>query len=40
MKLSFTQENLNRGLEITSHIASRNQTLPILNNILISAKKG
>lgn len=40
MKLSFTQENLNRGLDITSHIASRNQTLPILNNVLISAEKG
>lgn len=40
MKLSFTQENLNRGLEITSHIASRNQTLPVLNNVLITAEKG
>ncbi|MFA5070268.1 MAG: DNA polymerase III subunit beta [Patescibacteria group bacterium] len=40
MKLSFTQENLNRGLEITSHIASRNQTLPILNNVLITTDNG
>ena len=40
MKIICTQENLNKGLGAASHIASRNVTLPILNNILIKASKG
>lgn len=40
MKLSCTQENLNRGLLIASHIASKNVNLPILNNILFKAEGG
>jgi DNA polymerase-3 subunit beta len=38
MKISCTQENLNQGLFAVSHIASKNSSLPILNNILIKAK--
>ncbi|NUM25928.1 MAG: DNA polymerase III subunit beta [Candidatus Buchananbacteria bacterium] len=37
MKISCTQENLNQGLFVVSHIASKNTALPILNNILIKA---
>lgn len=40
MKVKCTQENLNRGLGIVSHVASKNTNLPILNNIMISAKDG
>jgi DNA polymerase-3 subunit beta len=40
MKISCTQENLNQGLNIVSHIASKNTSLPILNNVLIKAEKG
>ena len=41
MKFSCLQENLTEGLNISSHIASLNKTsLPILNNILLTAKKG
>lgn len=40
MKLSSLQENLKQGIFITSHIAGKNINLPILNNILISAKEG
>jgi DNA polymerase-3 subunit beta len=40
MKLSCTQENLNKGLVISSHIASKNVNLPILNNILFRAEGG
>ena len=39
MKISCTQENLNQGLFVVSHIASKNTSLPILNNILIKADK-
>ena len=35
MKFSCTQENLNQGLSIVSHIASKNVNLPILGNVLI-----
>ncbi len=35
MKFSCTQENLNQGLSIVSHIASKNINLPILGNVLI-----
>ena len=37
MKFSCTQENLNKTLQIISHIAGRNLSLPILSNILIKA---
>lgn len=40
MKISCTQENLNQGLFVTSHIASKNSTLPILNNVLIQSEDG
>ncbi len=40
MKISCTQKNLNQGLNIVSHIASKNTSLPILNNVLIKAEKG
>lgn len=40
MKISCTQENLNQGLFVVSHVASKNTSLPILNNILIKADKG
>jgi DNA polymerase III subunit beta len=32
--------NLSQGLNIVSHIASKNTSLPILNNVLIKAEKG
>lgn len=38
MKISCTQENLNQGLFVVSHVASKNTSLPILNNILINTK--
>lgn len=40
MKISCTQENLNRGLQISSHIASKNINLPILNNVLLKVENG
>src|SRR4030042_5136773 len=40
MKFTCTQENLNQGLNIVSHIANKNTSLPILNNVLIKAEKG
>ena len=40
MKISCTQENLNRGLLVSSHIASKNISLPILNNVLFRAERG
>jgi len=40
MKAVCTQENLNKGLAIVSHIAGKNISLPILNNILIKARDG
>lgn len=40
MKITVTQENLNKGLFITSHITGQNTTLPILNYILFSASGG
>ncbi len=39
MKFSCTQENLNRGLSVVSHIANKNANLPILGNVLIEASK-
>ncbi|MFA5048051.1 MAG: DNA polymerase III subunit beta [Patescibacteria group bacterium] len=38
MKLSCTQENLNQGLMIVSHIVGKNNNLPILSNVLIKAE--
>lgn len=38
MKIICTQENLIKGLNIVSHIAGKNISLPILNNILIRAE--
>jgi DNA polymerase-3 subunit beta len=35
MKMFCTQENLNKGLNIVAHIASKNVNLPILNNVLL-----
>lgn len=40
MKISCTQENLHRGLNIISHLAAKNTNLPILNNVLIKTKEG
>lgn len=40
MKLSCTQENLAKGLQIVNHLASRNTSLPILNNVLLEADDG
>jgi DNA polymerase-3 subunit beta len=40
MKIICTQENLSRGLQVVSHIASKNISLPILNNVLLTAEKG
>ncbi len=37
MKLSCTQENLSRGIQFTSHLAGKNTSLPILNNLLLRA---
>jgi DNA polymerase-3 subunit beta len=38
MKISCTQENLNQGLIVVSHIANKNSNLPILANILIKSE--
>src|SRR3989338_2611928 len=38
MKFSCTQENLNQGLSVVSHVASKNINLPILSNVLIKAE--
>jgi len=40
MKLSCTQENLNRGLNLVGRVVSPKITLPILNNILMQTDKG
>jgi len=41
MKLSCLQENLSQGLNTCAHLAGTSRTsLPILNNILLSAQKG
>ncbi|MDD5340910.1 MAG: DNA polymerase III subunit beta [Patescibacteria group bacterium] len=39
MKATCTQENLKRGLNIVSHISSKNTSLQILGNVLIKADK-
>ncbi len=38
MQLTILQKNLHQGLNIVSHIAEKNLSIPILNNILIKAK--
>ena len=38
MKISCTQENLNQGLFVVSHLATKSTALPILNNILFQVK--
>ncbi|PIW36632.1 MAG: DNA polymerase III subunit beta [Candidatus Kerfeldbacteria bacterium CG15_BIG_FIL_POST_REV_8_21_14_020_45_12] len=38
MKFSCTQENLNRGLALVTHITGKNVNLPILHNVLVEAK--
>ncbi|HRY63092.1 MAG TPA: DNA polymerase III subunit beta [Patescibacteria group bacterium] len=40
MKITCTQENLIKGLNIVAHIAGKNISLPILNNILIKVEDG
>ncbi|MFA6553637.1 MAG: DNA polymerase III subunit beta [Patescibacteria group bacterium] len=40
MKVTCTQENLAKGLSLVSHVASKNITLPILNNVLVRAEQG
>ena len=40
MKFTCTQENLQRGLSVVNHLAGKNTTLPILNNVLMKAEKG
>ena len=40
MKLSCTQENLNKGLNLVSRIITPKITLPILNNVLLETDKG
>jgi len=40
MKIFCTQENLNQGLNIVSHLASKSTTLPILDNVLVKTEGG
>lgn len=40
MKVICTQDNLVKGLNIVSHIAGKNISLPILNNVLLKTDKG
>jgi len=40
MNFISLQENLKQGLQIVSHVVSKNINLPILNNILFKANKG
>ncbi len=39
MKFKILKENLKKGLAIVAHLTNKNINLPILNNILIEAKK-
>lgn len=39
MKFTCTQENLNQGLAVVSHIANRNVNLPILGNVLVKSEE-
>jgi DNA polymerase-3 subunit beta len=38
MNISCTQENLNKGLNLVSHIAGKDANLPVLNNVLLKAE--
>ena len=38
MKISCTQENLNHGLFVVSHLATKGASLPILNNVLVQVR--
>jgi DNA polymerase III subunit beta len=40
MKLSCTRDNLHQGLNITSHLMTKNVSLPILQNVLVKAEGG
>lgn len=40
MKLTILQKNLHQGIATVGHIATKNASMPILNNILISVKDG
>lgn len=40
MKFTCTQENLAKGLSIVNHLAGKNTTLPILNNVLLKVENG
>ena len=40
MKITCTQENLSKGLQLVSHIASKNISLPILSNVLLKTEEG
>jgi len=40
MKVSCTQENLTRGLNVVGRLVGTRATLPVLNNILIKTKNG
>ncbi|MDP3985891.1 MAG: DNA polymerase III subunit beta [Candidatus Veblenbacteria bacterium] len=40
MKFLCTQENLNSGLALVGHVASKSTSLPILNNILLRTTQG
>ena len=40
MKVSCTQENLTRGLAITSHVSTKNVNLPILDHVLVRSDAG
>lgn len=38
MKFTCTQENLQKGLAVVNHLAGKNTTLPILNNVLVKVE--
>lgn len=40
MKISLLTENLKKGLSVVSHIVGKNQNLPILNNLILTAGAG
>jgi DNA polymerase-3 subunit beta len=40
LKLSLLQENLKRGLSIVGHAVAGKSTLPVLSNVLLTAKDG
>lgn len=40
MKITCTQENFKKGINIVGHLTSRNVMLPILNNVLVKATGG